>query len=104
MKKLEYRETRIIGGNVVVGYKCDNCGAEHNTPTLPDDWHEFSGQHNNWDNDSIESYKEYTACSPECYVKLLCKAVKEFEEYSDGKIDGYTIDFAKRLSIFLKQI
>jgi hypothetical protein len=100
MKIIEYKEV-TKREKVVVAYKCDNCGKLHNSDERPDDWHEFSGHHNSWGNDSCESYIHYMACSPECYAKLLQKAVEDFEDYSDAKIDDFTIDFAKRMAVFL---
>ena len=103
MKLTEYKEV-TKRERVTIGYKCDNCGKIHNENSMPDSWHEFSGHHNSWGNDSCESYEYYMACSPECYAKLLQKAVEEFEEYSDAEIDNFEIDFAKRMVSFLNAL
>jgi len=103
MKITEYKEV-TQREKVTIGYKCDNCGKIHNGNSMPDDWHEFSGEHNSWGNDSRDSCVHYTACSPECYAKLLHRAVEEFEEFWDAEIDYFTIDFAKRMSVFLNAI
>lgn len=99
------RETKIVTKTeeVTVGYKCDNCDKVHSGKSQPDEWHEFSGHHESWGNDSFESYEYYMACSPECYVNLLKKAVKEFEDYNTSEIDGFSIDFAKNMVGFLKK-
>ena len=100
MKITEYKEV-TQKKEVTVGFKCDNCGKVHSSNSLPDDWHEFSGHHNSWGNDSCESYEYYMACSPECYAKLLHNAVEEYKEYSTAEIDDFSIDFAVKLSFLL---
>jgi len=103
MKISEYKEV-TKKESVTIGYKCDNCGEIHIGVAIPNSWHEFNGHHHSWGNDSIESYEYYLACSPECYAKLLQKAVNDFERYNDAEIDDFEIDFAKRLSEFLNTI
>lgn len=103
MKLTEVQELTSLK-EVTIGYKCDNCGKIHNGASIPDDWHDFSGHHNSWGNDSRDSYEFYTSCSPECYGKLLKKAVEEFSGYCDAIVDGFEIDFAKRMSIFLNTL
>ena len=100
MKIIEYKKV-TQRKEVTVGFKCDNCGKVHSSNCLPDDWHEFSGYHNSWGNDSCESFEHYMACSPECYAKLLHKAVEEYKDYSDAEIDNFNIEFAAKLSFFL---
>ena len=103
--EMKIRETKEVTEKrvVTIGYKCDNCGKIHNGD-FPEDWHEFSGHHNSWGNDSCDSYEYYMACSPECFAKLLQQAVKEFENYDDAEINGYQIEFAKRMVSFLNAL
>lgn len=103
MKLTEYKEV-TKREKVTTGYKCDECGKIDDGNNMPYDWHEFSGHHNSWGNDSCESYEYYMACSPECYAKLLKKAVEEFEEYNDAEIDEFDIEFAKKMSAFLNAL
>jgi hypothetical protein len=103
MKLTEYKEV-TEWRNVTIGYRCDNCCKIHNGNSIAEDWHHFSAHHNSWGKDSWESYEYYTACSPECYAKLLQRAVEEFKEYHDAQIDNFEIDFAKRMSNFLNTL
>jgi hypothetical protein len=103
MKLTKHKEVTTIE-KITIGFKCDNCSKIHNGDSIPDDWHEFSGSHNSWGNDSFESYEYYMVCSPKCYTKLLQKAVKEFERYSDAEIDGFKVGFAKRMVAFLNTL
>ena len=80
---------------VIKSVTCDGCGKTENK--LPDSWHEFSGHHHGWGNDSIESYEYFHACSPACYLKALKKAFSEFEEYKSAEIDSFAYDFVKGL-------
>ena len=93
---LEVTEKR----SVIVAAICDNCGKENKGSKQPDDWHSFEGHHNSWGNDSIDSYENYLACSPECYIELLKKAFKNFHEYSTAEINGMKIGFVKKLLEF----
>lgn len=86
---------------VVVAVVCDNCGKEHKGSEIPDEWHSFSGHHNEWGNDSIDSYENYMVCSPKCYKEKLTEAVSEFDGYDSAEIDDMTIQFAKSLVEFL---
>src|SRR5690606_38293672 len=82
---------------VVVAVVCDNCGKERKGDEEPIDWHLFSAHHDEWGNESIDSYEEYMVCSPICYFKKLSEAVKYFETYNSTEIDGMSIQFARKL-------
>ena len=103
MRITQYKEV-TEKREVIIGIKCDGCGKIHNGESMPEGWHEFSAHHNHWGNDSVDSWNWYTACSPECYSRLLDETISEYEEYWSSKIDGFSIDFAKNLSNFLKQV
>lgn len=85
-----------------IGRKCDNCGKVYSNRNFPDEWHNFSSHHNEWGNDSIESYEYYDVCSPECYVEKLIKVVDEMSEIYDGKVDDMEIQFARRMVEYFK--
>ena len=88
---------------VTVGYKCDNCGKEIKGSRRPKEWHHFSSHHNEWGNDSIDSYEHYTVCSPKCYVEKLIKVVdSELSGRYDAEIDDMSIQFARRMVEFFK--
>jgi hypothetical protein len=86
---------------VVVAVICDNCGKEHKGNEMPDDWHILTACHDEWGNDSIDSYEKYMACSSECYIKLLNKIIIEYDSYPSTMINEMSIDFAKKLINFI---
>lgn len=90
---------------VTIGYKCDVCGNVIDTKNFPDEWHMFSSNHNEWGNDSIDSYEYYQVCSPECYVKKFIEIVdSEMEDRYDAKIDEMEIQFARKMSEYFKSV
>jgi hypothetical protein len=100
MFKKETKEVTITE-EVKTHAVCDVCGKEVLSSDLPDNWHEISAHHNDWGNDSIDSYKESMVCSPGCYKIMLKKIVSEFEEYNTAEVDGMNIKFAKSMVLFL---
>jgi hypothetical protein len=101
---MDIQETKVITEvkTVIVGYKCDNCGKIHNGD-FPDEWHHFSSHHNEWGNDSIDSYEYYDVCSPECYVDKLTDVVEsEMSGIHNGDVDGMKIQFARRMVEYFK--
>ena len=64
----------------VVGKKCDVCGKEilpHKRGGPMYDYYEVTTHHNDWGNDSIDSYENYDACSPDCAYKLWEKYIHD---------------------------
>jgi|GEM_PF-4304635 len=98
--KIEKQVTKVK--NVVIGYKCDNCGKEVSQTRFPDEWHQFRSGHNEWGNDSYESIERNQVCSPDCYVEKLIKLVDEMENINDGQVGDMQIKFAKRMVNFIK--
>lgn len=89
---------------VTVGHKCDNCGKVHDGQ-LPDDWHIISSHHNEWGNDSIDSYQCYDVCSPKCYIEKLTEVVEgEMRGIYDGEVDEMQIQFAIRMVEYFKSV
>ena len=86
---------------VTVAHKCDVCGKVHEGKCIPDDWHQFNHHHNEWGNDSIESYEYHEVCSAECYVVKFKECVKDLEGVRDGKVDEFEIQFARKLADFM---
>ena len=91
-------EMRLTQKEITTGYECDCCGNTKNQRSLPGGWHAFSVGHHEWGNDSYESIIYYFVCSPKCYIKhmngVLCD---EFVDYTDGKADSMTFEFARKL-------
>ena len=100
MKIQERKETTEIK-MVTTGVKCDVCGKVHEGKYAPNEWHEFSHHHNHWGNDSIESYVYHEVCSPECYAIKFKECVKDLGGREDAKVDGFEIQFARRLANLL---
>lgn len=91
--------------NVTIGHKCDNCGKVINTERFPDEWHHFSSHHNEWGNDSCDSYEYYDVCSAKCYVEKFTDVVEnELNGRSDAEVDDKEIQFARVLVDYFKSV
>lgn len=82
---------------VTIGRKCDVCGTIHEGRDLPDEWHSFNHHHNEWGNDSVDSYEYHEVCSPKCYWEKFKYCVKDLTGYTNAKIDDFEIQFARLL-------
>lgn len=67
----------LVTRECIVGKKCDVCGKEIPPTAVPHeygepvyDYYEVTTYHNDWGNDSIDSYESRDACSPDCASKL----------------------------------
>ena len=80
MKKIE----------VTVGITCDVCGKD-----IQEDYWTLRTSHNDWGNDSIDSYKHFDLCSKGCISQKL----KDY--YEDCK-DSRTQEFELEQAYFLK--
>jgi len=67
----------VVMRECIVGKKCDVCGKEILPTTNPHkcgepiyDYYEVTTHHNDWGNDSVDSYEHFDACSPDCAYKL----------------------------------
>jgi phospholipase C len=99
--RIEEKRTVTRTELVTVAHKCDKCQTKVDGNDFPDGWHEFSAHHDEWGDDR---WKNYMACSTECYALLLKDAVEEFGEYESSTIDDMPISFAARLSEHLNKI
>jgi len=82
---------------VVIARKCDVCGKTHEGKYTPDEWHTFNHHHNEWANDSIDSYKYHEVCSPQCYWTKFKECVEDLKGRSSAKVDEFEIQFARLL-------
>lgn len=63
----EYKTTeRIVKAERIVGIKCDICKKE-----ITGKYWQLTTHHNDWGNDSIDSYKHSDICSRKCINKAL---------------------------------
>ena len=92
-ERKQVTETKIV----TVARKCDVCGKVHEGKYTPDEWHEFNHHHNEWGNDSIDSYEYHEVCSAECYAVKFKECVKDLEGYTNAKVDEFEIQFAREL-------
>lgn len=92
----EYKE-------VIIGYECDVCKKIELSTCEPNDWHSFSHHHNQWGNDSIDSYEYHLVCSLVFYSKKFNECVDDLKECYDAKIDNFEIAFARKLNILLSK-
>lgn len=82
MNTIEHRKTTYIReADIVVEKKCDVCGK--NIPQSAFGYgneHPFfliTTHHNDWGNDSGESYQYYDACCPQCAVEFAQKYLSD---------------------------
>lgn len=83
--------------SVTVARKCDVCGNIHKGKYTPNEWHTFSHNHNEWGNDSCDSYEYHEVCSPECYLTKFKECIEDLKGRKSAKIDDFEIDFARKL-------
>jgi len=82
---------------VTTGYKCDVCGKIHDKNSFPDEWHSFNHSHNEWGNDSIDSFEYHEVCSVECYWVKFKECVKDLDGRESAQVGEFEIQFARRL-------
>jgi hypothetical protein len=104
MRKTEKKEV-TSKQEVTIGYKCDCCGKEINATQLPNEWHNFNSHHDEWGNDSIDSYEYYDVCSPKCYRDKMIQIVEgEYKNRKWATIDEKDIQFARLLVETFKSV
>lgn len=90
---------------VTIGYKCDCCGKEIYETQLPREWHNFNSNHDEWGNDSVDSYEYYDVCSPKCYKDKIIEIVEgEYKNRKFATIDEKSIQFARLLVEYFKSV
>ena len=74
----------LVVRDCVVGKMCDVCGKEIPPTAIPHrcgepihDYYEVTTHHNDWGNDSVDSYEHFDACSPGCACKLWERYIRE---------------------------
>ena len=74
----------IVIRDCVVGKKCDVCGKDIPPIVILDrcgepgyDYYEVKTHHNDWGNDSVDSYEYFDACSPDCAYKLWEEYIRD---------------------------
>ena len=87
---LEAKE-QIMIRDVVVGKKCDVCkkdippttrgGIRKATPFFA-----ITTHHNDWGNDSCDSYEHFDACSPDCALRFIEEYLREDFEGTNSKV------------------
>ena len=67
----------VVIQDCIVSKKCDVCGKEIPPTVIPHkygepvyDYYEVTTHHNDWGNDSVDSYEYFDVCSPDCANKL----------------------------------
>ena len=85
----------LVTRDCVVGKKCDVCGKEIPPTRIPHkygepvyDYYKVTRHHNDWGNDSVDSYEHYDACSPECASAYM----REYLEDSAGGRNSMIIE------------
>lgn len=83
--------------------KCDCCKTKLDCEEYPEGWHKISTYHEEWGNDSVDSWEYYDVCSPECYEKQFIECVKGYKHRNSANIDGFDIAFARKLAEYFSQ-
>ena len=96
---MEVREQREVTELkvITIAVKCDVCEKINKESDIPSEWHGFNHHHNEWGNDSIDSYEYHDVCSPKCYWIKFKECVDDLDGYSDAKVDNFEIQFARLL-------
>ncbi len=72
----EYKVTeKITEIKSIVGIKCDICKKE-----ISGKYWNLTTYHNDWGNDSVDSYSHYDLCSRECINKALDNYIEDCED------------------------
>ena len=79
-------ENKTLVTRVVSQKVCDGCQKGVSEKEYDESWYSFSASHNEWGNDSVESFEYHDVCSSECYIKLVKTLLGEFEEYSGSTV------------------
>lgn len=86
----------LVTHDCVVGKMCDVCEKEIPPTVVPHtygepvyDYYEVVTHHNDWGNDSIDSYKHFDVCSQDCAYKLW----EEYIHNSAGTRNTMCIEF-----------
>jgi len=67
---------------VIVGRKCDVCGADIMPVKGPNVFTQYNyfvihTHHHDWGNDSVDSHEYFDACCPECVMKFTNEYIKD---------------------------
>lgn len=90
--KIETKQetTKVVVESVITGRKCDICGKDI-LPIKIDAFYQYNyflitTHHHDWGRDSIDSYKYYDACSPECVMAFTNKYIQNsYDEIINSK-------------------
>lgn len=106
MSNVEKMITTTVQKSVVVEKKCDVCfktidpvnknGSKHPRQLIP--YFSITTHHNDWGNDSCDSYEEFDACCPECALKFTEKYLKDHFD----SVNTRTIEIEHRSGWFLQ--
>ena len=96
--RIEEKKDVTVKKSVTVGYKCDSCGKVVHEGGLPSNWHSFDTNHDDWGNDSIDSFSYYHVCSPKCYFNKMNELLTGYQSFAErtrsGEISGMRVQFA----------
>lgn len=83
----------MVKKRVVAFYNCDNC---KKSVKSEEDIKSFHGGHQEWGNDSIESYEYFDVCSMKCYLDIIKRELDEYaDQYPSYQIDNQSAKFFK---------
>lgn len=90
---MKRERTKQVPKSVVYQTVCDSCGRVDGAD--PRGWHHFSSHHNDWGNDSIDSWETHDACSWACYVAIVRRVVEDYGQrtYPTLEVDDKDLAF-----------
>src|SRR6266536_6583908 len=92
---MKVKEMKNVLVEVEVGTQCDGCDTWVASELLPDGWVEFDSFHSDWGDESGE--RNFDACSPECFIKIVMKEIDRLDGYPSGQIVDIPAEFWKEL-------
>lgn len=94
--------TKLITSDI--GVICDVCGKEDNSTADPEGWYSFNSHHDEWGNDSIDSYEDHDVCSAECYFNLIGKLLEENDYAETFVADNKNLVFLKDMVSYVDKL
>jgi len=79
-------DTILVEKKMVTGVKCDVCGKEYENEDFSISFH-----HDEWGNDSIDSYEYFDTCSFNCFIKKIKEIIKEQGKYETLMINDMKV-------------
>lgn len=82
---------KMVEMNVVRQVVCDGCGrAEEGEP---EDWLHVRSSHDDWGNDSCDSFEYHDVCSARCFLAVALQVVRDYGTGHTRPTLSLSVDF-----------